>query len=372
MKHNPVGLRRACLDDVAALYALEQTAFSGDRLSRRRLRHWVQASNAVLLVVERDKKMLGYALALLHRGTRLARLYSIAVSPDARGMGLGRTLLQALEKEVADLGWLFMRLEVARDNQAAIQLYQSLGYSIFGVYNDYYEDHQDALRMQKRIRHVSENLLRREMPWYQQTTEFTCGPSALMMAMCSLEPQKPMDQLTELDIWREATTIFMTSGRGGCHPVGLALSAVKRGFQAEVWINQQTTLFLDGVRNLQKKAVLHVVDQHFRQQAVDQGIVVQQADVSQQHIEQWLDEGAAVLMLISTYRMDGKKAPHWVAVSAIDEHCLYVHDPDPGDDEQTAQTSLDCQYMPIARSDFDRMSMFGKDKLRSAVIIRTA
>ncbi len=187
MNDSTLVLRLATLDDVDALYALEQQAFSSDRLSRRRLRHWVKASNGVLLLAEKDQQILGYSLALLHRGTRLARLYSIAVSSEARGMGLGRSLLLRLEKEVADLGWLFMRLEVAKNNEAAISLYHSLGYTLFGIYNDYYEDHQDALRMQRRIRHVAENLIRHDMPWYQQTTEFTCGPSALMMAMASLD-----------------------------------------------------------------------------------------------------------------------------------------------------------------------------------------
>jgi|SRR5690554_140262 len=369
MNDSTLVLRLATLDDVDALYALEQQAFSSDRLSRRRLRHWVKASNGVLLLAEKDQQILGYSLALLHRGTRLARLYSIAVSSEARGMGLGRSLLLRLEKEVADLGWLFMRLEVAKNNEAAISLYHSLGYTLFGIYNDYYEDHQDALRMQKRIRHVAENLIRHDMPWYQQTTEFTCGPSALMMAMASLDANyyPLLQQTTELDIWRDSTTIFMTTGRGGCHPVGLALAAAKRGFHAEAWINQQTTLFVDGVRDPAKKAVLHVVDQHFRKQAEDLQVVVHNTDISQQEIAACLDEGAAVIVLISTYRLDGKKAPHWVTVSAMDEHCLYVHDPDPTEGEQTA---IDCQYMPIARADFDKMSMFGKERLRTAVVLR--
>src|SRR5690554_2376528 len=143
MNQSTPTIRPATLDDVDALYALEQQSFTSDQLSRRRLRHWIQASNGVLLLVEKDERILAYALALLHRGTRLARLYSIAVSSAARGMGLGRALLLRLEKDVADLGWLFMRLEVAINNEAAISLYHSLGYTVFGVYNDYYEDHQD-------------------------------------------------------------------------------------------------------------------------------------------------------------------------------------------------------------------------------------
>jgi len=34
----------------------------------------------------------------------------------------------------------------------------------------------------------------------------------------------------EINLWREATTIFMTSGHGGCHPIGLALAASAGNF----------------------------------------------------------------------------------------------------------------------------------------------
>jgi hypothetical protein len=51
----------------------------------------------------------------------------------------------------------------------------------------------------------------------------------------------------------------------------------------------------------------------------------------------------------------------------MDDECLYVHDPDPTEGEQSA---LDCQYLPILRRDFDRMSVFGRNQLRTAVIVR--
>src|SRR5690554_5390758 len=120
-----------------------------------------------------------------------------------------------------------------------------MGYTIFGSYEDYYEDHQDALRMQKRIRYIPQNLLARQTPWFQQTTEFTCGPAALMMAMASLDGRHAPNQGDELQIWREATTIFMTSGHGGTHPVGLALAARKRGFEATAFVNQSEPLFVE-------------------------------------------------------------------------------------------------------------------------------
>ena len=73
-----------------------------------------------------------------------------------------------------------------------------------------------------------------------------------------------------------------------------------------------------------------------------------------------------MLALISSYRLDRKKAPHWVTITAFDDACFYIHDPDPSFEEQTG---LDCEDLPIARSDFARMSQFGKDRLRAALIV---
>ena len=73
-----------------------------------------------------------------------------------------------------------------------------------------------------------------------------------------------------------------------------------------------------------------------------------------------------MLVLISSYRLDGKKAPHWVMVTDMDDDCFYVHDPDIADDQQP----LDCQYLPIARDDFEKMSAFGSGRLRTALAIQ--
>ena len=37
-------------------------------------------------------------------------------------------------------------------------------------------------------------------------------------------------RIQEMQLWREATTIFMAAGHGGCSGQGLALAATRRGF----------------------------------------------------------------------------------------------------------------------------------------------
>ena len=361
-----IEIRPVRASDESALMTLEKASFKIDRLSKRRMRHWISASNRLFLVLTQDDKLIGYCLILLHSGTRLARLYSIAIDKSQRRQGYGKRLLHEAEEITSDQGRLFMRLEVAQNNQAAIQLYRSTNYVAFDTIEDYYEDHQDALRMQKRIRYIPENLLSRKTPWFQQTTDFTCGPAALMMAMGSLDTSFKPNQSDELSIWRDSTTIFMTSGHGGCHPVGLALAAIRKGFKAEVFINQKGTAFIESVRDPAKKQILEVVDADFYKQARQAGVIVHRTEILQKHIAEALNKGSAVIILISTYRMDGKKTPHWVTITGMDDQCFYMHDPDR---TYAVQIEIDGQHIPVARADFELMSSFGRQRLRTAVII---
>jgi ribosomal protein S18 acetylase RimI-like enzyme len=366
MKKPEFELREVRTGDLDALVRLEAAAFRTDRFSRRSFRHWIGGGKRAFLVATVDDTLAGYILVIYHRGTRLARLYSIAIDPRFRGSGIARRLIEAGERVASDDNRFIMRLEVASDNYPAIALYESLGYQTFGRYRDYYDDHSDAIRMQKRIHHYRVLEKHADVPWIRQTTAFTCGPAALMMAMRGISAEYTPSLHEELQIWREATTIFMTSGHGGSHPLGLALAARQRGFRAETWINHRQPLFVDGVRAANKKRIITMVHEDYLQQARRQHIRIRYADVTQKTLIRALDHGAIPVVLISTWRLDGKKAPHWVAVSGYDSDCLYVHDPDP---EENSQTPFDCQYLPIARADFVRISCFGRSRLRTAVIV---
>lgn len=362
-------IRPAQPDDLNRLVELEELCFDTDRMSRRSFRHFLQPNQHCFLVAETaEQRVAGYCLVFLHRGTHLARLYSIAIDPHSRGQGIARQLLQQAEKLCADADRISMRLEVRKDNVAAIALYQQLGYRTFGEYHDYYADHTDALRLQKRIRHRKQSLTAQaSIPYYPQTTDFTCGPAALMMAMASLNPQQRLDSIEELRIWREATTIYMMAGHGGCSPLGLALAAVCRGFQAEVYLSSPETPFIDSVRGEEKKSVVTLVHQDFLQQLAQNQTPLHYTAITQIHLQQALEMGQIPLVLISTYRFDGCKVPHWVVVTAMDERFIYIHDP--LIDADIFRFALDNQYLPINRSDFDKMAQFGQSRLRTAVIV---
>ncbi|HCB16519.1 MAG TPA: ribosomal-protein-alanine acetyltransferase, partial [Alteromonas sp.] len=53
-EHSPWLLRPAHNSDLAALLALENNCFSADRLSRRSFRHYLQSSNAEMVVADAE------------------------------------------------------------------------------------------------------------------------------------------------------------------------------------------------------------------------------------------------------------------------------------------------------------------------------
>jgi [ribosomal protein S18]-alanine N-acetyltransferase len=145
-------IRRATLADLDALVELEQAAFMTDRLSRRQYRRHLQGASAVVLAAADGPGLIGSAVVFFRHNSAVARLYSIAVADAARGRGIARALLAAAEKAARRRSAGHLRLEVRRDNAAAIRLYERRGYSLFGTLRRFYEDGADAWRYEKPLR----------------------------------------------------------------------------------------------------------------------------------------------------------------------------------------------------------------------------
>lgn len=360
-------IRSAQLGDLDALVALEVHAFETDRLTRRSLRHLLTRAKAATLVYEDEGRLLGYVTLLFKRGTSLAHLYSIAVSSEARGRGVGKALVEAAECESRVRDCAYVRLEVRVDNTASLALFRGMGYRQFGRYDDYYEDHADALRFQKPLVPLPAPTIAR-VPYFEQTLDFTCGPAALMMAMKALDPTLVLDRKLELRLWREATTIFMLSGHGGCGPYGLALAAAARGFRVSVHLSGEDGVFLGrSVRDPEKREVMRLVQEDMEEELRSMGIPVSVPVLRVTELAQRLATGALPLVLVSSYRLYGDRLPHWVVVTGVDRHFVYIHDPFVDRARGGARVaSID---LPIDRRSFDRMARYGRAGHGAALVL---
>ena len=84
-------------------------------------------------------RLCGCGAAKLHTGGygELKRIY---VSPSARGLGIGKALMAALEQKLADDGVALVRLETGIYQPEALALYENLGYRRIGPFGSYTDD----------------------------------------------------------------------------------------------------------------------------------------------------------------------------------------------------------------------------------------
>lgn len=365
MDDGPI-IRLATPDDVDALMALEQAAFNHDRLTRRSLRRFVDRPTAACLVAEHKGEVVGYALLLFRLGTAMARLYSIAVSPAMRGMGLGEALMAAAEKVAFGHACIFLRLEVRADNAPAIALYRKLGYRQFGRYLDYYYDHTDALRFEKRLS-GDDSRPKEAPPYYHQTTDFTCGPACMIMALAWFDRSLKPDRRLEFRLWREATTIFMTSGLGGCEPFGMAVALARRDLRVTIYTSQTKPFFLENVKSAPRREIMRFVQEDFRAQAKTLNVGVERRALSREALAEALANKAVAIILVSGYRIFHDSEPHWLLVHSADEQHVFVHDPWLQTSE--LESPVAAAGLPIPWNEFERMARVGRDRRAAALLV---
>jgi [ribosomal protein S18]-alanine N-acetyltransferase len=144
-------VRRARAEDLPAILAIERVSFTDP---------WSRGSFAALL----EQPRVHFAVALDGDGGALlgytvawfvvdeAELANLAVTPEARGKGIGALLLKGAIEASDARGSEAMYLEVRASNQSAIALYTAHGFSEVGRRRSYYRRPvEDALILRRTV-----------------------------------------------------------------------------------------------------------------------------------------------------------------------------------------------------------------------------
>jgi len=323
-------------------------------------------AHATAFVISCGGSDAGAAYMLWRKALTHGRLYNIVIDPKFQGKRLGAKLLAECEIEAARRGCTRVTLEVRADNASAIAFYHKYGYKIIGSMADYYEDGTTGHKMAKILSVAVPDEVRLHIPYYAQTLEFTCGPACLMMILKHFVPATELTRTLEITLWKEATLVFMTSGTGGTAPLGLGVAARRRNMTARVVSSSEKVPFLASVRIPHKREVMRLVHEDIKITARELGVVSASYDFSFEDIISALYRGIVPIVLISTYRLTGDRAPHWVVVTGFDRECVYIHDPD---NESYHTDRQRARNLKVSRPEFQRMSRFGKDAFRSVIFV---
>ena len=115
----------------------------------------IRAPNVNVLVARMHENTAGFAI--MRYGDDDAHLDLLAVAPPYRRAGVGRQLLEWLEKCAVVAGIFKVSLEVRAQNTGAQCFYERMGYRTLLRLPGYYQDIEDALRMERDLSYPSRN-----------------------------------------------------------------------------------------------------------------------------------------------------------------------------------------------------------------------
>lgn len=142
----PLQIRPARPADVAAIALVERRCFS-DPWSADAFGTVLRTPGNHVILAEAEGALAGYFVGRVVAGE--AEILNLAVAPEARRAGLGRTLLAHGLRALRDAGAREVFLEVRAGNAAAIALYQRHGFRQVGRRARYYSRPvEDALVLQ--------------------------------------------------------------------------------------------------------------------------------------------------------------------------------------------------------------------------------
>jgi ribosomal-protein-alanine N-acetyltransferase len=141
---NPeISILPARLDDLPAIMGLEQVGFpAAEQWSERSWRGELLGERRTILVARAQHPVGVISITTVGE---LADLHRLVVEPRSRRQGIGADLVRAGLEIVRQLGIRAVILDVAYHNEAAIALYQQLGFEQLSARQDYYGPGQHAL-----------------------------------------------------------------------------------------------------------------------------------------------------------------------------------------------------------------------------------
>lgn len=144
-------VRTADEHDLPGLLRIEEECFGVEKFNVVILRSFIERWDSFVKVAIDGGDIVGSAMCMISEARQEGRIASIAVLPALKRRGIGARLLSECETRFLSYGLVRSTLEVDVGNEAAVSLYESMGYEIRGMIPDFYGLGRDAYVMQKRL-----------------------------------------------------------------------------------------------------------------------------------------------------------------------------------------------------------------------------
>ena len=171
------------------------------------------------------------------------------------------------------------------------------------------------------------------VPYYQQTSEFTCGPACVLMVLRHFDHSLGLSRQLEFEVWRQCNMI----GVKGADPFGLTVPLIDRGLRvrlvtqykkavdAKRWKNR---LIRGGFTRQEAELSLLGIRQN-KLRALARNLMVQYKRPEVRQIVRGVREGYVPVALVHMGEIHSLNIPHWVVVTEVDTETVVFNDPYP-------------------------------------------
>lgn len=206
-----------------------------------------------------------------------------------------------------------------------------------------------------------EDIPHRDVPYYRQTTEYSCGPVALLMAQ-SAETNEPITRAQELQLWRRS------SHQPGAGPIALGVYTDLNTFRPEVFISTEEVILGEHLLKDWELEVRELFDGADELMAGELGIPITYRFLPLDELAAEIDSGAQALLLVDEIYFHDDTGSHWILAHGHAAGTFLINDP--WIDGDNGDSWVDANDLPIAAADLNNIVMWGDPAFRALVVLR--
>ncbi len=137
-------IRLAKKEELPVLIELDKICIKEEEFNRKQWEYLLLKAKSLVFVASIDGNIIGSMVILLRKHIANARIYILNVHPAYRRAGVGKSLMDTSIKFLKDSGYRKVTIETGINNQAAINLYMSKGFTVDKILEKYYKSGENA------------------------------------------------------------------------------------------------------------------------------------------------------------------------------------------------------------------------------------
>ena len=173
--------------------------------------------------------------------------------------------------------------------------------------------------------------MRFNVPFYAQSSEFTCGPACILMVFQFFRRRRKPSRSLEFEVWRQCNMI----GAKGADPFGLSVPLLDAGHRVHLATRDKKTVNLDLWKRRPRENPLSTEGLRLarfgmaenRKRALRRGLTVEHTALTVERIERSFSEGFLPVALVHMGLVHQLDIPHWVVVTEMGENEIRFNDP---------------------------------------------